>query len=111
MLKAQIEALRTHKAFSEYLHSNEPVGLGEIGHVGGIAPLHLFLRVLGVRIVSAEKVWAGGPFPLPAPVTVRRLGVTVARSAEGTQITFASGRTVTLPPGAPMTEVVDAPSA
>ena len=111
LLKAQIEALRTHKAFSEYLHSNEPVGLGEIGHVGGIAPLHLFLRVLGVRIVSAEKVWAGGPFPLPAPVTVRRLGVTVARSAEGTQITFASGRTVTLPPGAPMTEVVDAPSA
>ncbi|MBL8146514.1 MAG: hypothetical protein JNL34_09025 [Anaerolineae bacterium] len=107
LLKAQIEALRTHKAFSEYLHSNEPVGLGEIGHVGGIAPLHLFLRVVGVRIVSADKVWAGGPFPLAAPVTVRRLGVAVTRSADGTNIVFPSGRTVSLPPGALMTEIVD----
>jgi len=111
LLKAQIEALRTHKAFSEYLHSNEPAGLGEIGHVGGIAPLHLFLRVAGVRIISANKVWAGGPFVLAAPVTVRRLGVVVTRSAEGTHIQFPSGRAVVLPSNAPMTEVVDAPAS
>lgn len=110
-LKAQIEVLRAHKAFSEYLHSSEPAGLGEIGHVGGIAPLHLFLRVLGVRIVAADRVWAGGPFGFSCPVTVRRLGVTVMRSAEGTQIAFPSGRTALLPAHAPMTEVQDVPPA
>ncbi|MFN8378595.1 MAG: hypothetical protein U0452_07975 [Anaerolineae bacterium] len=107
LLRAQTESLCQHKAFSEYLHSSEPVGLGEVGHVGGIAPLHLFLRVLGVRIVSVSKVWAGGPFPFAAPITVRRLGVTVTRSAEGTQIAFPSGWVMTLPPDTPMTEVRD----
>ena len=107
VMRAQIAVLRDTKSFSEYLHATDPVGLGEQGHVGGIAPLHLFLRVAGVRIVNERMVWAGGPYGLDAPVTVRRFGVTVVRSADGTSITFPSGRAVTLPPDAPMAAISD----
>ncbi len=106
LLRAQAAALRTGKAFSEYYHASEPAGLGEQGHVGGIAPLHLFLRLAGVRIISAQAVWAGGPYPFERPLTVRRLGVVVTRSAGGTQIEFPSGRQVTLPADAPLTQVL-----
>ena len=69
-------------------------------------PLHLLVRVLGVRIVSAGKVWAGGAFAWEKPVTVTQHGVTVRRSREGTQITFPSGYEVELT-GDSFQEVID----
>jgi hypothetical protein len=59
-----------------------------------LIPLHLLLRVIGVRVVSDRKVWTGGPFTWNSPVTVRQHGVTVQRSAEGTHIEFPSGHIV-----------------
>ncbi|HYO88415.1 MAG TPA: hypothetical protein VER79_07185, partial [Candidatus Limnocylindrales bacterium] len=108
LLEVQIEALRANKAFSEYYHAELPVGLGEQGAVSGIAPIYLFMRLAGVRIVSARRVWAGGAYPFEHSVTVHRLGVTVMRSAAGTQVRFPGGRTVDLPPDAPLTEISDA---
>ncbi len=110
LLQAQIEALRTTKSFAEFYHADLQVGLGEQGSVMGIAPLYLFMRLAGVRIVSARKAWAGGAYPFEQPVTIRRLGVMVTRSAEGTQVSFPSGHSVLLPPGAPLTELSDSPS-
>lgn len=107
LLKTQIEALRTAKTFSEYYHADLPAGLGEQGSVMGIAPLYLFLRLAGVRIVTAGKVWAGGVYPFAQPVTVKRLGVTVTRSAQGTEVQFASGQAVHLPADAPLTELIE----
>lgn len=108
LLRAQTAALRAGKAFSEYYHASEATGLGELGHAGGIAPLHLLLRLAGVRIVSAQAVWAGGPYPFEHPLTIRRLGVVVTRSADGSQIDFPSGRQVRLPADAPLTQVMAA---
>lgn len=105
LLKAQIEALRTTKSFSEYYHADLPVGLGEQGSIMGIAPLYLFLRLAGVRIISAHKVWAGGSYPFARPLTIKRLGVRVRRSADGTEVRFPSGHAVELPAGAPLTEI------
>jgi hypothetical protein len=107
LMQAQIEALRASKAFSEYYHADAPVGLGEQGAVSGIAPLYLFLRLAGVRVISSRKVWAGGDYPFEQPVTVRQLGVAVTRSAQGTQVRFPSGRVVDLDADAPLTEVTD----
>jgi hypothetical protein len=74
-----------------------------------VPPLHMLLRVLGVRVVSRTKVWTGGAFLWGAPVRVVHKGVAVERSAEGTRITFPSRRVVQLPPDAPWQEVVDLP--
>jgi hypothetical protein len=93
LLPVQVDVLKTHKAFSEFYHSDEATGLGEEGHVAGIVPLYLLLRLLGVRIISSRKVWVGGAFPWEQPVTIRQHGVTVRRTSEGTHIEFPSGHT------------------
>jgi hypothetical protein len=107
LLPVQVSLLTEQKQFSEFYHSDEPQGLGESGHVGGIVPLHLFMRALGVRVISAGRVWAGGPYSLPAPVTLTQHGVRVERSADGTRITFPSGTSTELPADAPLQAVTD----
>jgi hypothetical protein len=106
LLAAQVAVLKQDRAFTEFYNSDLPEGLGERGHVSGIVPLHLLLRVLGVRIVSSGKVWAGGPFVWDKPVSVTQHGVTVRRSQQGTQVRFPSGYTVELS-GEVFQEVID----
>lgn len=96
LLAAQTAALAARRAFSEFYHSDLPQGLGEAGQVGGVVPLHLLLRVLGVRIISARKVWTGGPFAWGAPVKIQQHGVTVSRTPDSTQVEFPSGHHVNL---------------
>src|SRR5690606_22469331 len=107
LLKTQVAVLAREREFSEFYHSDAPIGLGEGGHLAGIAPLHLLLRVLGVRVISPGKVWTGGPFVWETPVTVRHRGVVVRRSNEGTAIEFPSGHSVVLPADAEWQAVID----
>jgi hypothetical protein len=107
LIAAQVAVLKHGHAFYEFYHADEARGLGERGNVAGAVPLHLLLRVLGARIVSPRKVWAGGAFHWGAPVTIRQHGITIVRSAEGTSIRFPGGNTVELPVDAPFQEISD----
>lgn len=91
LIRVQVQVLKEQKAFAEFYHSDQAKGLGESGHLSGIVPLHLLMRTLGVRVISAGKVWVGGAFHWDTPMTIRQRGVTIIRSAEGTQISFPSG--------------------
>ncbi|MCC6614703.1 MAG: hypothetical protein IT320_14585 [Anaerolineae bacterium] len=110
-LMTQIGVLRQSKAFMEYYRADRAEGAGERGHVAGLPPLHLLLRVLGVRVISPTKVWTGGPFPWGAPVRVTQHGVVIERAAAGTRVTFPSGHIAELPADAPWQAVVDAPES
>jgi hypothetical protein len=101
VLAGMLPVVRQQKAFFAGYHAERPAGLGARGHAAGAAPLHLFLRVIGVRIVNAERVWTGGAYSWGQPVTVMHHGVRVRRAADGTTVTFPGGETVTLPPGTP----------
>jgi hypothetical protein len=107
LLKAQVKTFKQQGQFYQFYHSDEPVGLGTAGHLGGIIPVYLLLRVLGARIISSSKVWTGGPYHWPKPVTIQQHGVKVQRSAKGTQITFASGQVIQLSADADWQEIVD----
>ncbi len=91
ILAGQIHCLRTEKGFREAYNPDAPEGLGEVDAIGGVVPLHLLWRLMGVRIISPGRVWVGGDYALPWPVRVRHLGVTVERTAKGARITFPSG--------------------
>jgi hypothetical protein len=99
LIQAQIKTLREHKMFREFYHSDQPLGLGDQGHINGIVPLHLFMRVVGVRVISSQAVWTGGPYFWPTPMTIRQHGVTIQRSQESTTVTFADGHSVQLSNG------------
>jgi hypothetical protein len=91
LLVSQVQVLKAQKQFSEFYHSDEIRGLGEQGHIAGVVPVHLLLRVLGVRVISSHKMWVGGKFCWGNSVTIRQHGVTIERSAEETHIVFPSG--------------------
>ncbi len=91
LLNTQTTVLKGQKSFSEFYHSDAPIGLGEAGHTGGLVPLHLLMRLIGVRIVNSAKVWVGGKFAWEKPITIHQHGVTVQRTDEATHIEFPSG--------------------
>ncbi len=107
LLAVQVRVFKETRAFAEFYHSDQPRGLGEPGHLAGVVPLHLLLRVLGVQVVSAHKVWTGGPYHWESPVTVTQHGVSVRRSAAKTVINFPSGSVVELAADAPWQQVID----
>lgn len=94
LMTAMIHALKTDKAFREAYNSDVLEGLRERDYLWGVAPVHLFLRTLGVRIISPGKVWLAGRNPFPWPVTVRWRGVTVTKIDEGALVRFPSGKEV-----------------
>ena len=94
IVAAQLHTLKTDNGFREAYNADELGGLGEIDGVCGIVPLHWLMRLIGVRIVSPRKVWVGGRYVLPWPVTLAHRGVEVTRAAEGTRVAFASGAVV-----------------
>ncbi len=101
LLDVQAAVLTKRHNFTEFYDCDQPEGRGEVGYVGGIPPLNLLLRVLGVSIINARRVWAGGPFHWSSPVTVRQHGVTVTRSSDGTTVEYPSGTRLELAPDAP----------
>lgn len=96
LMKAVIESLKHENAFRHYYHSESGQGMGERNILDGLAPLSLFLDVLGVRILSPERMVVSGLNPFPWPVTVKYRGLTVLRQMERTMIVFSGGQTVTI---------------
>lgn len=95
-MQAQAQHFSTSNTFHEFYHNDEVKGLGETGHLEGIIPLHLFHKVIGVRIISTGRVWTGGDFHWEQPITIKQFGVTVTRTPNGTTINFPSGHEVKL---------------
>jgi hypothetical protein len=92
VMQGMLHCLREEKAFREAYNADAPEGLGERDYLWGVAPVALFLRVLGVRVVSSRKVYLEGRSPFPWPVTVRHKGLVVTRGQAQTVVTFPSGR-------------------
>ena len=96
LMGAVIRNLKEQHAFAQAYQAVTGAGLGERNAVQGLAPLGLFLAVLGVGIQSPERVVLQGSNPFPWPVVVKYRGLTVARQAGQTRVTFPSGQSVTL---------------
>ena len=73
-----------------------PICLGERNALNGLAPLDLFLRVLGVEILSSKRVKLEGVNPFPWDVTIQYKGLKVIRGQEKTEVVFANGKSVTV---------------
>lgn len=103
LMTAVIQNLKQKRAFYQYYHAEKGTGLGERDALTGLAPVGLFLQTLGVEIVSATKVRLEGHNPFPWPVTVKYRGLSVARHADRTEVTFPNGRTITVTDATPCT--------
>ncbi|MEP7356483.1 MAG: hypothetical protein ABI847_04540, partial [Anaerolineales bacterium] len=107
LMTAMLATLREEKSFREAYSADTLEGLGDRDYLWGVAPVALFMRVLGVRLVGSRKVYLDGRNPFPWPVTIRHKGLTVVRGLPSeagpaeTHITFPSGRSAVVSGDAP----------
>jgi hypothetical protein len=102
-MNAIIQTLKREGAFRRYYQSYTGQGSGERNSLNGLAPLGLFLEVLGVRLISPQSVSLVGFNPFPWPVTVKYRGMTILRQKEKTIVVFQDGQTVVVTDPAPHT--------
>lgn len=86
---------KTHAFYRTYSAANGE-GSGERGSLLGLAPLGLFLQVLGVQIISQTQVNITAPNPFPWPVSVKYKGLTVVQHKKKAMIIFPDGQNITV---------------
>lgn len=92
LMKTVVETLRVDKCFYAEYNANDGGGVSGPNQASGIAPLSLFLRVIGVRFYSPRSVWVRGHHPLPWPVTIRWMGLKLRLDPRGVHVTFPDGQ-------------------
>jgi len=102
LMQPPTEALRTDHRFYAGYSPETGRGVTGAGEASGVAPLSLFLRVLGVRLYSPQKVWVRGHHPLPWPVILRWKGLKLRLEAQSVEVTFPDGQTQHWDNSAPM---------
>jgi len=95
-MTAIIQNLKQNRAFYARYHAEKGTGIGERNSLSGMAPVGLFLQVLGVEILSATRVRLEGDNPFPWDVTVQYKGLKVIRGQKKTEVIFPNGKSVTV---------------
>jgi len=103
VMNAIVQSLKQSRAFYERYNAETGSGIGERGALTGLAPVGLFLQILGVTILSPVSVRLEGTDPFPWPVTIVYKGLKVTRGLESTEVVFPNGRVVTVTDPAPCT--------
>jgi hypothetical protein len=93
--------LKQKRAFYQRYHAETGLGLGERNAVSGLAPVGLFLQVLGVQVLSSTSVRLEGDNPFPWPVTVQYRGLKIVRGLDRTEVRFPNGKSVVVDDPAP----------
>jgi hypothetical protein len=101
LMQACIHSLRSDKSFHDSYNPDAPQGLGERNHISGVAPLSLFLKILGVQLITPYKVLLRGTNPFEWPVEISWMGLQVRRETDQTHVTFPDGQTVVVEGDAP----------
>lgn len=96
IMKLIIKNLASSRSFFAEYHGVTAAGMGSGYEITGMAPLGLFLRILGVRIEHQREVVVEGKNPFPWPVSIRYRGLDVHRGREETTITFPTGQRTTI---------------
>ncbi|HAV78404.1 MAG TPA: hypothetical protein DCX53_13735 [Anaerolineae bacterium] len=89
-----IQNLKQNRSFYARYHAENGTGIGERNALSGLAPLGLFMKVLGVEIISATRVKLEGENPFPWDVTIQYKGLKIIRGMKKTEVVFANGRSV-----------------
>lgn len=89
-------SLKTTQSFWSAYHGETGHGLGERNTLNGLAPVGLFLRVLGLQKISPNQIIVDGLNPFSRPVTVQYRGTKLEFYSDRTQVTFAGGQSAVI---------------
>lgn len=91
LMRACISSLKEEQCFRQAYYADGRGGIGERDHLAGVAPLGLLLYVLGVRLISVDKVALRGSNPFAWPIKLRWRGLEIEWQDEAAWVTFPSG--------------------
>jgi len=95
-MTAIIQSLKQNRNFHARYHAERGVGIGERNALSGLAPVGLFMKILGVTIISPTRVKLEGENPFPWDVTIQHKGLKIIRGQKKTEVIFANGKSVTI---------------
>ena len=101
LMSGVIQNLKQKRVFYQRYHADTGQGLGERNSLSGLAPVGLFLQVLGIQVLSSTRIRLEGKNPFPWPVTVQYKGLKVIRGLERTEVIFPNGKSATVDDPAP----------
>ncbi len=96
ILDAIVATLKKSQTFREHFNAQDSLPSGERNHLRGLAPVGLFLKVLGVKIISEKEIILSGINPFPWPITVKYRGTSITRHQKDSVVTFLSGQTISV---------------
>lgn len=88
--------LANHRSFFAEYDAETGAGIGVPYTIFGLAPLGLFLRILGVEMQDNREVRLEGSNPFPWDITLRYRGLEVQRGMKKTTVTFPNGHSATV---------------
>jgi hypothetical protein len=94
IMTAIVQNLKQNQSFFARYHAEKGNGIGERNPLMGLAPVGLFMKVLGVEIFSSKCVKVAGENPFPWDVTIQYKGLKVIRGMNKTEVIFANGKSV-----------------
>ncbi len=86
-------SLKRFTSFREYYDADTGQAIGERNHLRGLAPLGLFLQLLGIEKLTPKEILITHFNPFPSQVTVKYRSTTLVCHASETVVTFANGQT------------------
>ncbi len=98
-----IQNLKQKRAFYQRYHAESGDGIGERNAISGLAPTGMFMKVLGVQVLSPTRVRLEGNNPFPWPVTIQYKGLRILRGLDRTEVRFPNGKNVVIDDHKPCT--------
>lgn len=92
-----VQTLRLEHAFYAFLQAAGGPPTGERNGLTGLAPIGLFLEVLGVQLLNGRSMIVKETNPFPWPVTVKFRGLCLTRHEKFTRVVFSDGQTIQVP--------------
>jgi hypothetical protein len=95
-MKPVIRSLQKELTSNHSYHSEIGTPLGTQNSLASLVPIGLFLKILGVKIITPYIVEIFGYNPFPWPVTVKYQGLTITKQERKTVIIFPDGQNLTV---------------
>jgi hypothetical protein len=96
LMKAVINSQKLHLGFYQSYHSETGKPMGAENSLTSLVPVGLFLKILGVNIISPTRVEIINSNPFPWPVTLKYQGLTVVQQDKKAMVVFPDGQSITV---------------
>ncbi len=96
LMKAVLHSLKQEMKFHPSYHCETGMPMGTANSLPSLIPVGLFLKILGINIISPTKVEITNGNPFPWPVTIKYRGLTIVQQAKKALVIFPDGQNLTV---------------